>query len=162
LIDRGLAALKPYCDPLLVVANDLRPYFGLPATLVRDFVPDQGPLMGIYTALMCSPNPWILARAVDMPFFAPSLLVAMMKECKETVEVVVPVVADQYEPLFALYHRRCLGAIRTVLEEARRQIIAFYPRVRVRTFLEAEWRVLDPEGASFANINTIEEWQRLQ
>ena len=142
--------------PRGVVANDLRPYFGLPATLVRDFVPDQGPLMGIYTALMCSPNPWILARAVDMPFFTPPLLVAMMQECKETVEVVVPLVADQYEPLFALYHRRCLGAIRAVLEEARRQV-----KEEVRTALldfqaaTTSLALADPPGQGFQQVRMV-------
>jgi molybdopterin-guanine dinucleotide biosynthesis protein A len=162
LIDRGLAALGSQCDPLLVVANDLQPYFGVAATLVRDLIPDQGPLGGIYTALMCSATPWVLARAVDMPFLEQRLLTALIEACSETVDVVVPLVGEQYEPLFALYHRRCLGAIREVLAGTERHIIAFYPKVRVRVFPEAKWRLLDPEGSSFANINTLEEWQRWQ
>ena len=160
LIDRGVEALRAFCDPVIVVANDLSLYFDLRATLVQDLTPNQGSLGGLYTALLFSPNDWIVVRAVDMPFFLPEIM-SFMLELRKDADVVVPMIGEHYEPLLALYHRRCLPAIAEVLEQSERQVIRFYQSVRVKTVPESVWRAVDPEGASFANINTPEDRERL-
>jgi molybdopterin-guanine dinucleotide biosynthesis protein A len=43
-----------------------------------------------------------------------------------------------------------------------RQIIAFFPEVRVRYVEEPEVDVLDPLHLSFLNVNTPEDWDRVQ
>jgi molybdopterin-guanine dinucleotide biosynthesis protein A len=161
LIDRAVESLRPFCDPILVVCNDLSLYHDVRATLVQDIIPQQGPLVGIYTALLFSPNDWILTRATDMPFLAPELL-RMMLELKEGFDVVVPLYKDWYEPLFALYHRRCIPSIATHVEAGERQAISFYGKVKVKAMEEKVWRGADPEGLSFRNINTPEDWEGLE
>ena len=160
LIDRAVGSLRSFCDPILVVANDLSLYYDVRATLVQDMIPSQGPLVGIYTALLFSPNDWVFTKATDMPFLTPELL-GMMLKLKEGFDVVVPLYKDMYEPLFALYHRRCIPAIAAQLEEADRQVIGFYKKVRVKAIAEKVWRGADPEGLSFKNVNTPEDWEQL-
>ncbi len=160
LIDHCVESLRQHCDPVLVVANDLSPYHDVRATLVRDVIPHQGPLVGIYTALLFSPRQWVLVKATDMPFWVPEL-VALLFEAREGVDVVVPMVADRYEPLLALYRRRCLPAIAATLQGERRRIIDFFRNVKVRAISEIEWRSADPEGLSFSNMNTPEDRLRL-
>jgi molybdopterin-guanine dinucleotide biosynthesis protein A len=161
LIDRSLDALGPWCEPLVVVGNELIPYIDTDTDLVRDFIPEQGPLGGIYTALLFSPHDWVLVKATDMPFLEPELIRAML-ERREGADAVVPVTGPDWEPLLALYHRNCIPHIASTLEENRRRVAAVYRRVRVRVFAEEEWRKLDPEGTSFLNINTPADWERLQ
>jgi molybdopterin-guanine dinucleotide biosynthesis protein A len=160
-IDHCVESLRLHCGPLLVVANDLSLYYDVHATLVRDVLPHQGPLGGIYTALLFSPWDWVLVKATDMPFLVPEL-VTLLLQTREQVDVVVPTVAECYEPLLALYHRRCLPAIADTLQREERRIIDFYRKVKVRAVSEAEWRPVDPQGRSFWNMNTPEEWQQLQ
>jgi molybdenum cofactor guanylyltransferase len=160
LIDHCVDSLRQLCDPVLVVANDLNPYHDVRANLVRDVIPHQGPLVGIYTALLFSPRQWVLVKATDMPFWVPEL-VRLLLEAREGVDVVVPMVADRYEPLLALYRRRSLGAIAVTLQGERRRIIDFFRHVRVRILQESEWRSADPEGLSFCNMNTPEDRRRL-
>ena len=160
LIDHCVESLRQHCDPVLVVANDLAPYHDVHATLVRDVIPHQGPLVGIYTALLFSPRQWVLVKAADMPFWVPEL-VGLLTGVREGFDVVVPMVADRYEPLLALYRRRCLAAIAATLQEERRRIVDFFRHVKVRTLDESDWRGADPEGLSFCNMNTPEDRQRL-
>jgi molybdenum cofactor guanylyltransferase len=160
LIDHCAESLHAFCDPVLVVANDLRLYYDVHATLVRDLTPHQGPLGGIYTALLFSPHPWILVRATDMPFLVAEIP-AMLLQAREGADVVVPVVEQGYEPLLALYHRRCLPVIAATLESSGRKIVDFYQKVKVRPLEQAQWRTVDPEGRSFWNLNTPEDWHRL-
>lgn len=160
LLDRALRGLRPWCRTCLVVANDLLPYVAAQATLVRDVVPNQGPLGGILTALLFSPTPWVLVKATDMPFLEPAL-VERMVPMRSGADVVVPLRDGFYEPLFALYHIRCLPLIAALLERGEKQIVRFYTGVRVARLEEDLWRPLDPAGLTFQNINTLDEFQRI-
>jgi len=160
LIDHCVESVGRHCDPVLVVANDLSPYYGVRATLIRDVIPHQGPLVGVYTALLFSPRQWVLVKATDMPFWVPELA-DLLFEGRERVDAVVPMVGDHYEPLLALYHRRCLSAIAATLQGEQRRIVDFFRKVKVRAISEIEWRSADPEGLSFANMNTPEDQERL-
>ncbi len=157
LIDRGVASLRPLCSPILVVANELDPYLDVRATLVQDVIAHQGPLGGIRTALHFSPHDWVLVKATDMPILAPEVP-RMMLERREGYDAVVPVCNGLYEPLLALYHRRCLPAIIRTLEEGELKVVAFFRKVKLMSFPEDLWRTVDPEGSSFKNINSPADW----
>jgi molybdenum cofactor guanylyltransferase len=160
MIDRGLQSMRPHCDPLLVIANDLAPFYGVRAHLVLDIQPQQGPLGGILTALFYSPHEWVLVRATDMPFLVHELLQALLDR-REGHDAVVPLTGNHYEPLFALYRRSCLPAVARALEGHHRQVIAFFQRIKVNAVPEKDWRPFDPEGLSFRNVNTQEDMREL-
>ncbi len=161
LVDRAVEALGGCCSPVFVVANDLKPYWTVHATLLRDIVPFQGPLGGIYTALLFSPNDWLVVRATDMPLFVPEMLERMLALTSGGADAVVPRLGEKYEPLFALYHRRCIPAIADVLEGPHRNVISFYRKIRLLLFEEEQWRAVDPNGLSFRNVNAPEDWSTL-
>ena len=161
LLDRAVEALHSFCDPVLVIANDLSSYYDVQATLVQDIMLDQGPLAAIYTALLFSPHEWTFVKATDMPYLEVELA-TMMFELRTGFDVVTPTVNNMYEPLFAFYSRRCLPAIAATLQGAERQVISFYKKVKVKTIDESQWRSVDQEGRSFWNINTAEDWEKLQ
>ncbi len=153
LVERAVESIRPFCDPVLVIANELAPYADLGLPLVRDILPHQGPLGGIYTALLASADDWLLVKATDMPFLVPELARLMMG-AKEGFDAVVPMTGGLFEPLLALYNRRCLPWIARQLDSDERQIIRFYRHIRVRSIPEEEWRAVDPGGISFKNVNT--------
>lgn len=153
-IDRAVESLQSFCDPVMVVANDLETYTGLGVTLVRDIVPRQGPLGGIYTALLFSPCEWVFVKATDMPFLVPELA-SLLVGLREGFDIVVPLMGAYYEPLLALYSRRCIPAlVRQIENPQERQIITFYKKARVCAVGEDRWRCADPDGLSFRNVNT--------
>ena len=160
LIEHAVLSLVGVCDPILVVANDLAPYLHVRATLLQDMVREQGPLGGIYTALLFSPHDWVFTKATDMPFLAPEL-VRMMEALRGGCEAVVPLLNDRTEPLVALYSNRCLPSIAAALEQGEKKVTSFYRKVKVRELPEKAWRKVDPEGLSFKNINTPENLHEL-
>ena len=161
LIEHGLEALRSFCDPVFVVVNDVGTYQHLEATIIQDILPEQGPLGGIHTALLFSPNEWVQVRATDMPFFS-AAVAALMCEVKDGYDAVVPECNGLHETLLALYHRRCIPSVASILEKGERKITALYEKVRVRTLREEEWRGLDPEGMSFVNVNTMEDMEKIE
>lgn len=161
-IEHAVTSLRPFCDPVLVIVNETAPYLDLGFTLVRDIVPNQGPLGGIYTALLFSSDDWVFVKATDMPFLIPELA-SMVIEAREGFDAVVPLFGDYYEPLLALYNRRCLPFIAQQLANPdQRQVIKFYGKIKVRGIREDEWRKADPQGRSFKNINTPSDLAEFQ
>lgn len=154
LFEWAVESLRPFCDPVLVVANDTEPYLDAGLTVAMDVVPHQGPLGGIHTALLFSLSDWVMVKATDMPFLAPALA-SLLIDLKEGFDAVVPKLNDGYEPLLALYNRRCLPAISHRLGSPdTHKVIGFFKNIRLRTVAEEEWRETDPEALSFRNINT--------
>lgn len=162
LIDRAVEDLGTFCAPVLVVANNLELYRDVRATLVQDIVPQQGPLAGIYTALLFSPGEWLFVKAVDMPFFVRELAAMMCAARDEASEVVVPIRDGFWEPLFALYHRRCIPVIADAIERGERQVVGFYRKMKVKEIAEERWRTVDPDGLSFRNVNTPENMEEIE
>ncbi|MFZ2445200.1 MAG: molybdenum cofactor guanylyltransferase [Syntrophobacteraceae bacterium] len=160
-VERAVASLRPFCDPVIVVVNELALYADLGVTLVRDVLPHQGPLGGIYTALLFSEAEWIFVKATDMPFLVPEMA-SLMIGAREGFDAVVPKRNDFHEPLLALYNRRCLPAIARQLETDERQIVRFYRKIKVRSIPEEQWRTIDPEAVSFRNVNTPQDLAELK
>ena len=42
------------------------------------------------------------------------------------------------------------------------KITSFFKRVRIKALQEHEWRSVDPEGRSFRNVNTPEDWKSIE
>lgn len=161
LIERNVRMLKKNFSPVLVIASDLLNYVNLPAVLVKDAVPIPGPLTGIYTALLFSPNEWVFIRAVDMPFLSDSLVEIFLNSLTDSADVVVPITDRGYEPLCGFYRRRCLKHIAKVLESGGGRIVEFFPKIRLCELKKEVWGKGDPEGLSFYNINTREDLSEL-
>jgi molybdopterin-guanine dinucleotide biosynthesis protein A len=157
LVERAVESLRSFCDPVIVVVNEISTYMDLGVTLVRDVIPHQGPLGGIYTALLFSRDDWVFVKAADMPFLVPEMA-ALLARARKGFDAVVPKLGDYYEPLMALYNRRCLPAIARQLQNPDdRQVIRFYPKIKLKSIPEEDWRGIDPSGTSFKNVNTPQD-----
>ncbi len=161
LIDINIKLLENFCNHIFVIANDLTLYMNCRATLVKDIVPSYGPLGGIYTALLFSISDWVFVRAVDMPFLSYDLVNIMLQEAERGYDVVIPCSEQGHEPLCALYNRRCVPFIARSIERGDRRVISFFSRVKVRQINRDMWQKADPDGLSFANVNTQEDFLRL-
>lgn len=163
LIVRTVQTLVDLSDDLIVVTNEPERYESL-ALEVR-FVPDErrgmGSLMGIYSGLKVARHAHALAVACDMPFLNLPLL-RYMVSLAEGNNVVIPRVDGLVEPLHCIYGKECLPFMARLLDQGRRKIIDFYAQVRVRYVEEQELAMFDPQGLSFVNVNTPEDWQAVQ
>jgi molybdopterin-guanine dinucleotide biosynthesis protein A len=163
LVARTVHQLAALSDDLIVVTNDLERYepLDLPARLLPDERPGEGSLMGIYSGLKAARHSHALAVGCDMPFLSLPLLQYMLP-LTDGYDVVIPRPAGMLEPLHALYGKACLPAMARLLEQGRRQIIAFFHEVRVRYVEEGEIDRFDPHHRSLLNVNTTEDWDLVQ
>ncbi len=163
LVARVVEKLSLLSDDLVVVTNNPVRYepLALPARLVPDERRGEGSLMGLYSGLKAARHSQVLAVACDMPFLSLPLLRYMLP-LAEGHDVVIPRVRGYLEPLHAVYSTTCLPAMARLLAEGQHQIIAFFHEVQVRYVEEDEVDRYDPHHLSFINVNTPEDWERVQ
>lgn len=126
-------------------------YPGIKETV--DAYPGKGPLVGLYSGLLQTSEPYSLAVACDMPFLNARLLRHLF-ELSPGFDVVIPRVGDKVEPLHAVYSKSCLYIMQRLLEQGDLKVSNMLSQVRVRYVEGEELELLDPEHLSFFNINS--------
>lgn len=161
LLDHAIGKLQRVArvEEILIV-GDRSPYHGRGPRVVSDDFPDSGPLGGIATALRHARHESVLIVAVDMPCVSVDLLGAMATY-EFQGDALVPIIG-QFQPLHAIYRRSCLPAIERQIAAGALRISRVFDHLYVN-FLDDEWvGRFDPDGRSFANVNTPDDIARLE
>ncbi len=148
-------------EVVLVVRNQEQAawYGHLGISIVTDEMPDVGPLMGLYTGLRTINASHALVTAVDMPFVRPEMITFLLSLPLDETSVLVPVVNDIPQVLFAVYARAILPLIEERLRAGRRDPRSLLDVAPVRYIEEATLRTIDSKLRSFVNVNTLEDYQ---
>jgi molybdopterin-guanine dinucleotide biosynthesis protein A len=152
LIQHVYDRLNGLFPKVYVIANDAAKYFFLNAEIIPDVVEGFGPKGGLYTALVHAQTEGIFFCGCDMPNISAGL-VRYLLELAPGYDVVVPVVPKGYDPLHAVYAKRCLAFVKDSVESGRRKITAFYPQVRVRGVTVEEMQRFGNWEEMLFNIN---------
>lgn len=160
LIDRTVRLFRAVFREVIIVTAGPLDYLDQETVIVTDILPERGALGGIYTGLFYAGEEQVFVAACDMPFLNLSFL-EYMASLATGYDIVVPAPPDGLQPLHAVYSRRCLPAIRDLLERKRLKITGFYPGHKLRTISPEVLRSFDPEGRMFMNVNTPEDILKL-
>lgn len=130
----------------------------LPVRVVRDELPHQGPVGGIFYGLRAAAEEVSFVTACDAPFLNLALIEYLLSRLGDA-DVGVPFWQERLQPLHALYRKSVLPFLKQQLEERQLRPTLFYDKVKTRVIAEAELFAVDPAGLSFININTPAEYQ---
>jgi molybdopterin-guanine dinucleotide biosynthesis protein A/molybdopterin converting factor small subunit len=158
LIAHVVRSLKTLFTEAVVVAAPDQELPILPVVVVRDEVAYQGPVSGIYHGLKASTQEICFVTSCDAPFLNLQLIAHLLAQISDC-DVVVPYWQERFQPLHAAYRRSVVPLLREQLERGELRPISLYPKVRTREVHQDEIRRLDPEGLSFLNMNSPEEYQ---
>ena len=156
---RAVGKLEPYTDEIMISTGLSPQYTWLGLPVVSDAYPEGGALAGIEACLRSSGHDLVFFLPLDMPF-APVALIPKMVELAGELDGAVPCFAGFYEPLFAVYRKSCLPAIRTRLERGERKVRSFYEDVSLRLVGPEILREYGDPERMFLNVNTQEDYQK--
>jgi molybdopterin-guanine dinucleotide biosynthesis protein A len=156
LIERVISVMESIFEHLIIITNTPHDYAYLQLPMYEDLIKGLGPLGGILTGLEAISDDAGFIVACDMPFLKADL-VRYMVDIRADYYAVVPKITWKIEALHALYNKRCLPAIRELIESQEYQAIKFFDRIRVRYVEEDEIRASDPHLRSFFNVNSPRE-----
>ena len=155
IIERTCERLAGCFEQILISANEANKFTFLGFEVVPDKVPEQGPLMGIASALEASANELNFVVACDIPQIdLRDIRRILFEAVNSKADIIVPVTGDgKYEPLFAIYRRSALKAINKVLSSGGRKISDVFDFCKVKKV---------GLGATLLNLNTMSEYEEFQ
>ncbi len=161
MIDRTVRLFKAVFQQVIIVTACPLDYLDQPATIVTDILPDKGALGGLYTGLFFALDEYAFVAACDMPFLNRAFMEHMVRSTAG-YDIIVPAPPDGLQPLHAVYARRSLPVIRSLLDRNRLQIKELYPNQKLLKIPPEVLRSFDPEGRMFLNVNTPADLLNLQ
>ncbi|HJM75296.1 MAG TPA: molybdenum cofactor guanylyltransferase [Dehalococcoidia bacterium] len=163
LLQRTVDALSQVATEIVVVRAEGQQLPALnsqsPLIVVEDSLDDQGPLIGIAEGLRASECEVALVAACDMPFLRPQLLRMLVDRASAGRRFVVPMHLDRPQPLCSAFRRDALEVIDAQIAAGDRKIMAVGRELDADRVPPEQWTAADPDGRSFENVNTPEEFE---
>jgi molybdopterin-guanine dinucleotide biosynthesis protein A len=157
LIVHIVSTLAPLVQDIVVVAapnQDLPP---LHASVVRDAVAYQGPVGGLYYGLSAAHEELSFVTSCDAVFLNPAVVAFLLSQADD-YDVVVPFWDGRLQPLHAVYRRSVVGELGAQLDRGELRPVHLFDKVRTRRVEETTLRQIDPEGTTFFNMNSPEDY----
>lgn len=161
LVERVIEVIQQVTDDVILITNTPEQYERFALPMFADVIPEAGSLGGIYTGLVCAKTPYSLCLACDMPFMKPTFLRFLCRMAAKA-DVVVPRIADDFQPLCAVYSQVCRDPILHKIEAGQLKITGFFDQVRVHVIDGDLLTRHDPHDVMFFNANTPEEYTKAQ
>jgi molybdenum cofactor guanylyltransferase len=162
LLEHAIAIAKQVCETVALVGNRemLRPF----GWVIDDKFPGQGPLAGIHASLTSrSSSELNLVLAVDSPAVTPGLLTYLFEAAAgDSALVTVPRANGFTQPLCAVYRRGFADVAERSLRAGRNKIDPLFSEVPAQIVEEEVLKALGFAPDIFDNVNTPEDWQRIQ
>ena len=164
LIQTVMDRIAPLADEIIITTNTPENYEFLGVPLFPDLRAERGALGGLYTALKAASEEQVAVVACDMPFASRQFFLAATKIISESdADIVIPQTEFGFEPLHALYRREaCIQPIENALNNNRWRVISWFDEVRVHALTQKESTAFNPDGLTFWNLNTPEDFIRAE
>jgi len=169
IIESTIELLRTLFDRVIISTNTPESFFYLGVPIVGDVVKYRGPMAGILSAFISLEVPEIFVTACDMPFIKPALINYIVGQTKQyTAELpgmrrwgaVIPIFGNRPQPLLGIYSREIVPMMERSIQEDTRSLRRLFKKIDVLYIPEDEVKAVDPEGMSFVNINTPEDFER--
>lgn len=169
LLARTAALLRTLVDDLQVViarAEDrtlVTATVGEDVTVALDTREGVGPAAGLEAALTGAQHDLVLVVATDHPTLSVEVLALLVARARTSSAPAVALAgAHGGEPFLAVYRRDALAAVSGMLDAGTRRMQDVLAGLAPELVTEAEWRALDPEGTTVADVDTPEDLSRLR
>jgi molybdenum cofactor guanylyltransferase len=145
-------------DEVLAVAKEAPGFDAGPARLILDRTADRAPIHGLARALE-EVSDRLFVLAVDLPALADGVIRFIVeRSLASRAAAVVPRADGRLQPLAAVWRRSALPVALARIARGELSLQGLAQEIGAEVLSEEEWRAADPSGNSFANLNTIEQY----
>jgi molybdenum cofactor guanylyltransferase len=160
LIDRTTRIFKDIFQEVILSTNSPLDYLDHDCAIVTDIMKNKGSLGGIYSGLFFASHDHAFVSACDMPFLNRDFIEYMIERA-DNYDIVVPKLTDGLQPLHAIYSKRCLPAIKRVINQDKLKITGFYKGLKALEIPGDVIKSFDPEVKMFINVNTRSDLEQI-
>jgi molybdenum cofactor guanylyltransferase len=161
-MDRIAATLSACCDEMLLVTREPERYADRNLRVVTDILTARSALTGIHAGLVHMQADYGLCVGCDTPLIKKGVLRMLMEATDPQMDIVVPASGSYFQPLCAVYAKRCAPAIEDQLRKGDFKIAHLFAEMKVKKIPYTRFRAVDDKLVSFFNINTEDDLKRIQ
>ncbi len=157
LIEYSIDALKPLCDKVVISSNNyIYAYTG--CEVWPDELPDQAPIVGIYSCLKRSTTEYNIILSCDMPLMS-TVMIEYLLANSESHDITVPVHDNSLiEPLCGVYKQSAMGILKKYIDRGNFRLNQCIREASHR-LITVDERLPFYSTDMFSNINTPEDFQ---
>jgi molybdenum cofactor guanylyltransferase len=171
LVEWVLDAVRAVSNYQLVVGREVGRLDTLGVPVVVDRFKARGPLTGIHAGLRAAETDFSLVVACDLPLVRTELLQLLIdhvglahaivpyagEEALPTLDPTAPTRSAGLQPLLSGYRKACVQPLERLLRTGSFPTTVLVSVLKARILMPDDWRVADPDGRSFYNVNTPED-----
>lgn len=158
LLEFQTGRLADLFEDVLVVVKEEPAFSCGPARVVLDRVADHAAIHGLARALG-EARDRVFVLGVDHPAAPAALLRAIAeRSLASEAPAVIPRADGRLQPLVAVWRRQVLAAVERRIAAGDLSLHGLAADVGAEIFEESDWKAIDPSGAAFANLNTLEDY----
>lgn len=160
IIDRTITLFREVFDEIIIVTNSPLEYINYDVQIVTDIIKNKAALGGIYTGLFYASSDHCFVAACDMPFLDRRFIEYMIGRI-ERYDIVVPETTDGFQPLHAIYSKKCISFMKKLIDSDRLKIRPLFKQVRTLIIPPEDIVTFDPNGKMFMNINSQKDLETI-
>jgi molybdopterin-guanine dinucleotide biosynthesis protein A len=162
IIDRLYRIFSALFKDIILVTNEPQKFLDWDVRIVADIFPIRSSKTGIHSGLFYTLTPFAFFAACDTPFLKKELVQNIISKIEPGIDVVVPETQAGFEPLCAVYSKKCLQPIEEQILQNKLTIRQLFKKRRVKKIPEKVLRKKDPDLISFFNINTPQDQEEAE
>jgi molybdopterin-guanine dinucleotide biosynthesis protein A len=160
ILEVSIRRLRKIFNRIILSTNTPEHYYYLGLPMVGDIIQVRGPMTGIFSALSLPDISAVFVTACDMPDINGILIKYISGRWSSGYDAVIPVFNNEPQPLLGVYAKGLLRKMEEALHQEKRSLRGFLRDCNVLYIQEADVRKIDPEGRSFVNINTMQDFKK--
>jgi molybdopterin-guanine dinucleotide biosynthesis protein A len=160
ILEVSIQHLRKVFNRIILSVNTPEHYYYLGLPMVGDIIQVRGPMTGIFSALSLPDVSEVFVTACDMPDINGILIKYIAGRWASEYDAAIPVFNNEPQPLFGVYAKRVVQRMEEALHHDKRSLRGFLRDCNVLYIQEADVRKIDPEGRSFVNINTMQDFEK--
>lgn len=129
------------------------------AFFVKDIYEDNGPMGGLYSALLASKEDYLYVVACDMPHMQIYLYQYLMEFDKEPYDAIIPLWDERMQPMAGIYKKRIVEKVKARMESGDNTMKHLIRSLNVCFVEVGENKWL---SQMLQNVNTMEEYKELK
>ncbi len=159
LVEYSIDALKPLCD-MVVISSGNMIYDFTGCEVWPDELPDQAPIIGIYSCLKRSETEINIFLSCDMPLMSTSMIGFLVAK-SAPFDITVPIHKNgKIEPLCGIYKKSSIGIIKEFIDKGNYRLNGCIRSASCQ-FIDVDSQIPCNTPNLFININTPTDFGHL-
>ncbi|MBY0356714.1 MAG: molybdenum cofactor guanylyltransferase [Candidatus Obscuribacterales bacterium] len=160
LIEYRLDCMQELFAEVFLVTNNPDAFEHLSANVVKDIIPNRGPLAGILSGLLVSHYEQSFVIPCDTPLLDKQLI-RQMSAKRHDLDLLIYGDEGQLEPLIGIYSKRCVDSLEKALFEEQKDSVDFVGDMNMQVFSPPKSAHKGPGLPAHFNIDTPQDYGKL-